>query len=138
MKTSTKVCGWSITVCALVLFGARARGQSGQNYDIYVSNERSDTVSVIDGATRAAVATIPVGKRPRGIHVSPDGKMVYVSVSGTPPEPPPKLDANGNPIFLKGHDDDDDNKESDKAADGIAVIDVEKRTVTGKLPGGSD
>ena len=83
------------------------------------------------------VATIPVGKRPRGIHLSPDGKTVYVAVSGTPPEPPPKLDANGNPIFQKGHDDDDDNKDADKSADGIAVIDVAQRKLkVGKLPGG--
>ena len=47
------------------------------------------------------VATIPVGKRPRGIHASPDGKTVYVALSGTPVEPPPKLDANGNPISEK-------------------------------------
>jgi YVTN family beta-propeller protein len=121
-----------------VLLGTAARGQSGENYYIYVSNERSDNVSVIDGATREAVATIPVGKRPRGIHLSPDGKTVYVAVSGTPPEPPPKLDANGNPIFQKGHDDDDDNKNADKSADGIAVIDVAQRKLSGKLPAGSD
>src|SRR5580658_6780121 len=138
MKTSMNVGGWGVTLCTLVLFGTAARCLAAENYDIYVSNERSDNVSVIDGATRLAVATIPVGKRPRGIHVSPDGKTVYVAVSGTPPEPPPKLDANGNPIFQKGHDDDDDDKNADKAADGIAVIDVAQRKVIGKLPAGSD
>src|SRR5580692_10663352 len=115
MKTFTTLFGWVVTVCGLVLFTTAARCQSGQNYDIYVSNERSDNVSVIDGVTRQVVATIPVGKRPRGIHLSPDGKTVYVAVSGTPPEPPPKLDAKGNPIFLKGHDDDDENKNADKS-----------------------
>ena len=124
--------------CGLFVFTGPARSQSAESYYIYVSNERSDNVSVIDGTTRETVATIPVGKRPRGIHLSPDGKTVYVAVSGTPPEPPPKLDANGNPIFQKGHDDDDDNKESDKSADGIAMIDVAQRKLTGKLPAGSD
>jgi YVTN family beta-propeller protein len=140
MKLATAVYGRAvIVVCGFVLFlGTTARSQSGENYYIYVSNERSDNVSVIDGATREAVATIPVGKRPRGIHASPDGTTVYVAVSGTPPEPPPKLDANGNPIFQKGHDDDDDDKNADKAADGIAIIDVAQRKVTGKLPAGSD
>ena len=80
MKTFAAICGLSI-----ILFGTAARGQSGQNYDIYVSNERSDNVTVINGATHKAVVTIPVGKRPRGIHLSPDGKTVYVAVSGTPP-----------------------------------------------------
>src|SRR5580692_2402622 len=116
MKTSMKVGGRLVTLCALVLFGTAARCLAAENYDVYVSNERSDNVTVIDGATRQVVATIPVGKRPRGIHISPDGKTVYVAVSGTPPEPPPKLDAKGNPIFQKGHDDDDENKNSDKAA----------------------
>ena len=37
-------------------------------FDIYVTNERSGDVSVIDGETNAVVATIPAGKRPRGIH----------------------------------------------------------------------
>jgi len=138
MKTISTVCGWVLTVCGLVLFGMAARGKSAQNYDIYVSNERSDNVTVINGATREVVATIAVGKRPRGIHLSPDGKTVYVAVSGTPPEPPPKLDANGNPIFQKGHDDDDDDKNADKSADGIAVVDVAQRKLTGKLPAGSD
>jgi YVTN family beta-propeller protein len=138
MKTVLTVCGWGVLACGFVLLGTMARGQSGENYDIYVSNERSDNVSVIDGVTRQTVATIPVGKRPRGIHVSPDGKTVYVAVSGTPPEPPPKLDANGNPIFQKGHDDDDDAKNADKSADGIAMIDVAQRKLVGKLPAGSD
>jgi len=65
------------------------------------------------------IATIPVGKRPRGVHVSPDGKTVYVALSGTPISAPPQLDAQGNPILKKGGDDDDDSAKADKAADGI-------------------
>jgi YVTN family beta-propeller protein len=85
------------------------------------------------------VASIPVGKRPRGIHASPDGKFVYVALSGTPPSPPPKLDAQGNPIFQKGKgDDDDDDKNSDHAADGIGVIDVQRLAFVKKLAAGSD
>jgi YVTN family beta-propeller protein len=138
MNQLSMLCRRTLTICGLVVFGMTARSQPSENYYIYVSNERSDNVSVIDGATRELVATISVGKRPRGIHLSPDGKTVYVAVSGTPPEPPPKLDANGNPIFLKGHDDDDDNKDADKSADGIAMIDVAQRKLLGKLPAGSD
>src|SRR5580658_2626132 len=139
MKMLLLFCGTVAVACGLFCPEiASAQGAAGENYYIYVSNERSDSVSVIDGATREVVATIPVGKRPRGIHPSPDGKTVYVAVSGTPPEPPPKLDANGNPIFQKGHDDDDDNKNADKSADGITVIDVAQRKLMGKLPAGSD
>src|ERR1051325_7175970 len=70
-------------------------------YHIYVTNEKGGDVSVIDGTTREVIGTIPVGKRPRGIRVSPDGKTLFVAVSGTPISAPPQLDAKGNPIFKK-------------------------------------
>ena len=49
---------------------------------VFVTNERSDTVSVIDAATNQVIKTVAVGKRPRGIGISPDGSEVYVAVSG--------------------------------------------------------
>src|SRR5580698_9997911 len=110
-------------------------------YQIFVTNERSGDVTVIDGDNLKVTATIPVGKRPRGIHVSPDGKAVYVALSGTPIEGPPALDAQGNPILKKNSkadDDDDDDSKADKSADGIAVVDVAQRKLTGKIPAGSD
>src|ERR1700684_2061264 len=116
-----------------------AQSLSGQNYQIFVSNEKSGDVTVIDASDSKVVATIPVGKRPRGIQVSPDGATVYVAMSGTPIAPPPKLDAQGNPIFQRGKDDDDDDTaRADKSADGIGVIDVAQRKLTGKLTVGSD
>ncbi len=45
----------------------------------YVTNEKSDDVSVIDAATNKVVRTIKVGKRPRGVAISPDGRRVYIS-----------------------------------------------------------
>jgi YVTN family beta-propeller protein len=112
---------------------------AGEPYRIYVSNERSGDVTVISGEDFKVIATIPVGKRPRGIHASPDGKSVYVALSGTPIGEPPKLDAQGNPIFNKRGDDDDENKaKSDKSADGIGVIDVAQGSLTGKIKVGSD
>src|ERR1700754_3404072 len=98
---------------------------SAAPYQIFVSNERSGDLTLIDASDFSVAATIPVGKSPRGIHVSPDGKTVYVAVSGTPVEGPPQLDAQGNPIKSKKDDDDDEN--ADKAADGIAVVDLAAR-----------
>ena len=110
-----------------------------KGYEVFVSNERSGDVTVIDGASLKAVATIPVGKRPRGIHSSPDGRSVYVALSGTPIEGPPQLDAAGNPVFRKSKgDDDDDDAKADKLADGIGVIDAVHRKLTGKIQVGSD
>ena len=48
---------------------------------VYVSNEKDNTVSVIDSKTLAVTGTIPVGRRPRGIAISPDGASLYVCVS---------------------------------------------------------
>ena len=126
-------------LCSLILWGAvPAPGRAGGEYQIFVSNEKSGDLTVIDGADFKVTATIPVGKRPRGIHASPDGKTVYVALSGTPIEPPPKLDANGNPILLKNQADDEDKPPADKSADGIGLVDAGQGKFLRKIPAGSD
>ena len=55
---------------------------------VFVTNENSGDISVIDVATQKVVATIPVGKRPRGIRLSRDGSQVFVALSGSPIAPP--------------------------------------------------
>jgi YVTN family beta-propeller protein len=52
---------------------------------LFVSNEASGDVSVIELPANDVVATIPVGKRHRGIQRSPDGMRVYVALSGRSP-----------------------------------------------------
>lgn len=44
----------------------------------YISNSGSNTVSVIDVASDTVVATVPVGDRPSGVAITPDGTRVYV------------------------------------------------------------
>src|SRR3978361_1870922 len=46
----------------------------------YVSNEKSNTVSVIDTDAWAVTKTIKVGQRPRGIEFTRDGKVVLGAV----------------------------------------------------------
>jgi YVTN family beta-propeller protein len=123
-----------------LIASAPLAGHAAESYQVFVTNERSGDVTVIDGSDFKVVGTIPVGKRPRGIHVSPDSKTVYVALSGTPIEAPPQLDAHGNPVFKnrKGGDDDDDHPNADKSADGIGVVDVATRKLTGKFAAGSD
>ncbi len=132
-------------MAALVLLAAAAMARPAQGapataYQIYVTNERSGDLTIIDGRDFKVIGTLPIGKRPRGIHASPDGKTVYVALSGTPIEGPPQLDAAGNPILKKNKrdDDDDDDAKADKSADGIGVVDVATRKVTGKIHAGSD
>src|SRR2546426_12203167 len=68
-----------LLVAALVLGHARA----GAEVRVFVTNEKSDNVTVIDAATRKVIQSIPVGKRPRGVAVSPDGRRVYVTNSNS-------------------------------------------------------
>jgi YVTN family beta-propeller protein len=49
---------------------------------VYVDNSGSDTVSVIDAATRAVTATIPVGSEPEGIAVDAATDTIYVANHG--------------------------------------------------------
>jgi YVTN family beta-propeller protein len=51
---------------------------------VYVTNESSGDLTVIDAVTQTVIATVPVGKRPRGIKVSPDRQSLYVALSGSP------------------------------------------------------
>jgi len=92
---------------------------------ICVSNERSGTVTVIDGATRAAVATIRLGKRPRGIHASPDGRTLYVALSGSPIAGPPGSTPEPLPP-------------PDRSADGIGVVDLRSLVLSRTLHAGVD
>ena len=93
---------------------------------LYVSNEDSGTLSVIDTAALEVVATIPVGKRPRGVRVGKDGAQVFVAVSGSPKCPPPMSDEDCAKLG------------ADKTKDGIAVVDALTRKTVAVLPGGSD
>jgi YVTN family beta-propeller protein len=105
-----------------------------ESYWVCVSNERSGDVTIISGADRRVVATVPVGKRPRGIHASPDGRFLYVALSGSPISGRPQLDAKGNPVLSK----EEDEENADHSADGIGVVDLGQRKHIKTLPSGSD
>ncbi|HUR96350.1 MAG TPA: beta-propeller fold lactonase family protein [Gemmatimonadales bacterium] len=100
--------------------------EAGAGLLAYVTNEDSQELTIIDTRTDSAVATIPVGTRPRGVRVSRDGKTVFVALSGSPKCPPTMPDEECEKL------------KSDKSKDGIAVVDAASRTVTRVLPGGSD
>jgi PQQ-dependent catabolism-associated beta-propeller protein len=48
---------------------------------IFVSNEELNVVHVIDGATMQERSRIEIGRRPRGLGLSPDGRTLFVAVS---------------------------------------------------------
>src|SRR5262249_4656803 len=66
---------------ALLALGASiAFAVPADAYLAYVSNEKGNTVSVIDTTKLQVVQTIKVGQRPRGIGLTKDGKYILVCV----------------------------------------------------------
>ncbi len=47
----------------------------------YITNEKDNTVSVIDIKKKKVIKTVKVGQRPRGIIMSKDGKLVLICAS---------------------------------------------------------
>ena len=50
---------------------------------VFVTNEKSNNVTVIEALSGKVLATIAVGQRPRGITASPDGRRVFVANSNS-------------------------------------------------------
>ncbi|MCU7945548.1 MAG: hypothetical protein KZQ72_02700, partial [Candidatus Thiodiazotropha sp. (ex Cardiolucina cf. quadrata)] len=46
-----------------------------QAYTIYVSSEKDNTITLVDGETYKILQKVEVGERPRGIALSKDGKV---------------------------------------------------------------
>jgi len=63
-----------------LLTGLALAAAPAQAFIAYVSNEKSNTVSVIDTDSWTVTKTIKVGQRPRGIDFTRDGKFVMVAV----------------------------------------------------------
>jgi YVTN family beta-propeller protein len=62
---------------------ATAFGVAAAAPKAYVGNFKDSTVTAIDTASGAVVATIPVAAGPHGMGLSPDGRTLYVSGDGS-------------------------------------------------------
>ena len=91
---------------------------------VYVSDETAGTVAVVDPTTGAVEHRIPVGKRPRGIRLSRDGRQLFVALSGSPISPPGVDESTLPP--------------PDRSADGIGVVDLASHTLVRTYPSGQD
>jgi len=91
---------------------------------LYVSDETGGNVVIVDPQSASVVARIPVGKRPRGIQVSPDHKRVYVALSGNPMGGP-NVDESKLPP-------------PDRRYDGIGVVDLGLQKLVNTYQSGAD
>jgi YVTN family beta-propeller protein len=91
---------------------------------VYVSDEDGGNVVVISTTSDSVVAHIPVGKRPRGLRVSPDGARLFVALSGTP-RSGPGVDESKLPP-------------ADTSADGVGIVDLSSLKLERVIPGGKD
>ncbi|MGI9409289.1 MAG: YVTN family beta-propeller repeat protein [Hyphomicrobiaceae bacterium] len=131
---------------AALLVGAQLiMARSAEAYTVYVSNEKDNTVTVIDSETLKVTKTFKVGQRPRGITISKDGKWLLVCASDDdtvevfdrktlklvktlPSGPDPELfilHPSGNPLYIANEDD-----------NLVTVVDIYKNKVLNEVPVG--
>lgn len=91
---------------------------------LYVSDETGGQVVVVDAEAGEVVERIAVGKRPRGIALAPDGRRLYVALSGSPIAGPGVDESTLPP--------------PDRAADGIGVVDRDAKALVRTYPSGQD
>ena len=112
---------------------------------VYVADEESSTVSVIDAASFKKIASIAVGLGPHNVQVAPDGKTVWVTNNGEPgsavaPMPnasmaagTPKSMPNSMPKSAPGSE-----HGSMAGAGAVWIIDTATDAVVAKVPVGKD
>jgi YVTN family beta-propeller protein len=110
--------------CVAALSRSRPAAPAAAGPFLWVSNEGSNDLVLVDAGRGEVVARVPVGRRPRGLRLDAARGILYAAVSGTPrPRPdvaPAAADA------------------PDRAADGIAAVDLTSRRVVSILPSGPD
>lgn len=138
-------------VAGLALAGACAscHARAAEPVHVFVTNEDSGDVSVLDAARDAVVATVRVGKRPRGLRMSPDHRLLYVAVSGAPRQGPvrreevaaiPARAAEREPTAAPARPAEHEPVRTahDPGADGIAVVDLARGEVVRRFAAGRD
>lgn len=112
----------AVALVAVLAPAARAAESSAQR--LYVSDERGGNVVIVDPQAGKVVASIAVGKRPRGIELSLDHRRIYVALTGSPAAGP-NVDESKLPP-------------PDHRYDGIGVVDLKSRRLLNTYPSGID
>ena len=119
-RVLTRRRGLVILAAALALAGCHRQGPANSNL-VFATNEFSGAISILDGATGKLEGTYPVGKRPRGIKLGPDGHTLFIALSGSPVAPPGADESKLPP--------------PDRSADGIGMFDLGSRKLAGVIKG---
>jgi YVTN family beta-propeller protein len=93
-------------------------------YDVYVTNETTGNLSIIDGVTGKVKSTHPLGSRPRGLRLGLDGRTFFISLSGAPRSLPGMVAP--------------ERTAADRASDGVALFDIVDQKVVRVLKGVPD
>lgn len=143
--TATPPCTLLKTLAGLTLLSMLFLSAPLRAYTIYVSNEKDNTISVIDGDSLEVVDTIEVGDRPRGIVLSKDQSLLFMCtsdedhievldlstgkvVANLPSGPDPELMAlgvEGKRLYVANEDD-----------NMVTVVDVENQSKLVEIPVG--
>lgn len=97
---------------------------TGNGPRVYVSDETGSAVVVVDPDAGRVVQRIAIGKRPRGIKLTPDGKHLLVALSGSPIAGPGVDESKLPP--------------ADREADGIGLVELPSGAVVRKYQSGPD
>jgi len=111
-------------ICGVWMLCALSAAHAEDGYRVFATDEVSGELIVIDPLLDRAIAWIPLGKRPRGLQPSQDGRWLYVALSGSPMGGP-GVDERQLPP-------------ADKTADGIGVVDLRSLRLDRIIKGVSD
>ena len=74
---------WLVVVAHFGLLAATGSAHAAAG-KVYVADEGSNTVSIIDTTSLKTIGRVPVGQGPHNVQVAPDGKLVWVTNNGEP------------------------------------------------------
>jgi YVTN family beta-propeller protein len=120
LRSSTRLL--ALAWLTLLASAAHAAGSSADR--LYVSDESGGNVVIVDPEAGQVVTRIPVGKRPRGIVLSPGHDKLYVALTGSPAAGP-NVDESKLPP-------------RDERYDGIGVVDLKSQRLIHTYPSGID
>lgn len=144
MHSKVSIQSWTAIAAALAL-SCVAWAAPASAFTVFITNEKDNSVTVIDSEKLEVIKTFKVGQRPRGIILSKDASEIYICTSDDnvvqvydsktyefkrtlPSGPDPELmilHPSGNPLYIANEDD-----------NLVTVVDVQKGTIVTDIPVG--